>query len=235
MDIQVLASGSKGNCYRVEHAGSTLLLEAGLPFAAIRRALDFQVSALDGCLISHEHLDHAQAAGDLMRAGVEVYCSRGTADALGLRGHRLHFVHAHRVFHAGGWAVYPLDTVHDAKEPLAYVLACGWVQLLFATDTAYLRYQVPGCTHMMIECNYDLRTLKANVETGLVPREVKRRVMRSHMELGTLIEFLRANDLSRVREIWLLHLSNDSSDERAFADAIKSITGVPVYVAGGAI
>lgn len=52
-----IASSSKGNCYIVEAEGSKpLLLEAGIPIKKIREALNFGLSNLAGCLISHEHL-----------------------------------------------------------------------------------------------------------------------------------------------------------------------------------
>ena len=231
MDIQVIASGSKGNCYAVSDGQTAILLEAGIPFADIRKALDFRVSDLAAVLISHEHMDHARAVLPLIAAGVDVYCSRGTAAALGLVGHRVHIIRARARFTIGTWSVTPLDTVHDAKEPLAFVLASGDEKLLFVTDSAYLRYKVPGCTHLMLECNYALDVLKTNVIAGVVNHEVKRRVVRSHMSLETLCGFLRANDLTSVREIILLHLSDDSSDTEVFKRTIQALTGKAVRIA----
>ena len=40
MQIDVLASGSKGNCYRVSDGKTSLLLEAGIAFSAILVGLD---------------------------------------------------------------------------------------------------------------------------------------------------------------------------------------------------
>lgn len=51
------------------------------------------------------------------------------------------------------------------------------------------------------------------------------------MSLETAKEFLRANDLSRVQEIWLLHLSDDNSDAERFKREIQGLTDKPVYVA----
>lgn len=59
-------------------------MEAGFPYKALQRALNFRMSEISGCLITHEHLDHSKAAKDVMKAGINVYTSQGTADARGL-------------------------------------------------------------------------------------------------------------------------------------------------------
>ena len=232
MDIQVLASSSKGNCYRVSDGSSPLLLECGLPFKQIREGLGYEVAGLTACLVSHEHGDHAKGAKDMLRAGVDCYMSAGTAESLGLEGHRLRIVTARTKFTLGSWTVMPFEVVHDAAEPLGFLLQSGDEKLLFATDTAYIHYRFPSCTHLMLECNYDLPVLRENVESGRVTRSVKSRVLRSHMSLETLCGFLRANDLSQVREIVLLHLSDDSSDAVRFKRTIQALTGKPVSIAG---
>lgn len=231
MDIQVLTSGSKGNCYRVTDGRTPLLLECGIPFAQIRKALDFGTAAIAGCLLTHEHGDHAKAVKDVLKAGIDVYTSKGTASALKLESHRLRVVKPRRRFTVGTWNVLPFDTVHDAEEPLGFLLDSEDERLLFATDTAYLRYRFPGLTNVMVECNYDLETLKANVAAGVVDREVKRRVLRSHMSLENAKKFLKANDLRKVREIVLLHLSDDNSDARRFKREVQQLTGKEVRIA----
>ncbi len=231
MDIQVIASGSGGNCYRVSDGRTPLLLECGIPLRRIKEALGFRVSNLAGCLLSHEHGDHAKAVRDVMAAGVDVWTSAGTAEVLGLAGHRLHAIRPRTPFTIGTWTVMAWETVHDAREPFGFVLTSGSERLLFAIDTAYVRYRFPGLTHLMVECNYDLPVLRANVEAGLVAPEVKRRVLRSHMSIETLCGFLRANDLRDVREIVLLHLSDDNSDAAGFRRRVMEATGRVVRVA----
>ena len=54
------------------------------------------------------------------------------------------------------------------------------------------------------------------------------------MELKTVKDFLSANDLSKVIEIHLIHLSSANSDAERFRKEIQAITGKPVYIAGGA-
>jgi len=232
MDIQVLASGSRGNCYRISDGSTPLLLECGIPYKDVQRGLNFRVSEIAGCLISHEHQDHCKAVRDLTRAGVDCYMSQGTADVLGLSGHRVKIIKALQQFSIGTWAILPFETVHDATEPLGFLLASrNGEKLLFATDTAYIRYKFQGLTYIMIEANYQADILHENVNDGLVVPEVRKRIRQSHFNLNHLKEFFNANDLSRVREIWLLHLSRDNSDELRFKREIQELTGKPVYIA----
>ena len=232
MEIRVLAAGSKGNCYQVSDGKTPLLLEAGIPFPVIRQKLDFGISELAGCLISHEHGDHAKAVKDMVKAGVDCYMSCGTAEALAVTGHRVHIIEARRQFRVGTWAILPFETVHDAREPLGFLMAKQMGEkLLFATDTAYIAHRFEGLTCIMIEANYSMDILSRNVRGGAISSELRRLVIQNHMSLETLKAMLRANDLSQVEEIWLLHLSDVNSDAKLFKGKIQEISGVPVYIA----
>jgi phosphoribosyl 1,2-cyclic phosphodiesterase len=229
--IRSLASSSAGNAYLVTDGRSPLLLDCGLAYRELQWATSHRLTGLAGCLLSHEHMDHAKAAADLMRAGVDCYMSQGTADALGLSGHRLRVVKPLQQVQIGAWAVLPFEAVHDAAEPLGFLVATQGAKLLYLTDSAYCKYRFRGLTHVLIECNHAADILQANVESGAVPAAMKRRVMRSHMSLSTVRGFLKANDLSQVREIWLIHLSSQNSNAEKFKTAVQALTGKPVYIA----
>jgi hypothetical protein len=51
------------------------------------------------------------------------------------------------------------------------------------------------------------------------------------MSLKQCIATLKANDLSKCREIHLLHLSSDHSDEERFIREVQESTGIPTFVA----
>ena len=235
--IRPLASSSAGNAYLVTDGRFPLLLDCGLSYRELQKATGYKLTGLAGCLITHEHKDHCKAAVDITRAGINTYMSAGTAWALveatnrSFAGHRVKIIRALEQVQIGDWTVLPFDTVHDAAEPLGFLLAARGAKVLYLTDSAYCRYRFRGLTHILIECNHAADILQANVESGAVPAAMRRRVMRSHMSLSTVKGFLKANDLSQVREIHLIHLSDGNSDAWRFKSEIQAMTGKPVYVA----
>ncbi len=232
MEIQVIASGSTGNAYRVSDGATSLLLDAGVPLSKLRPALGFRVSVLDGCLISHCHMDHSKAAGELLRAGVSVYTSRGTIEALGLSSHRLRSIRALEPLEIGTFTVLPFDVQHDAPESLGFLLTSRATKekLLYLTDSYYVKYTFRGLTHIMCECNYSEEALQESIAAGYVDAALAKRLRTSHMSLDHFLDLLRANDLSKVRQIYLLHLSSNNSDAARFREAVEALTGCEVYV-----
>lgn len=232
--FQSHASGSSGNLYTASDGETTVAIEAGLPYRQLQRALDHRVQGLAGVLVSHCHGDHAQAVPHLLRAGVDCYMSRGTADALGACGHRVHYLTAkHLEVGLGSLSVMPFDLRHDAPEPLGFVVSSRHGgRLLYLSDTGYSPYRFEGLTAVAIEANYSERILRENVDAGIIPRVHMLRVLGSHMSVERAVDLLKANDLSRVEEIHLLHLSDGNSHADEFQQLIARATGKPVYVAG---
>ena len=220
------ASSSSGNLYELVSGESALMLECGLPIKDIKKYFNFDFSRVDGCLLSHEHGDHAKAAKDIMAAGVDLYCSQGTTEALSLSGHRLHTVQGQKAFKIGSWQILPFDTQHDCASPLGYLISDGNEKILFATDTYFIKWRFQGLNIIAIECNYAIELIPPDLNFTR-----KKRLMESHMGLHTCLDFFRANDLSAVREIHLLHLSDEHSSEELFTNEIQKLTGKPVFVA----
>lgn len=232
MRITIIASGSSGNAYRVSDGNTALLLDAGVPLGRIQQALNFRVRDLSGCLITHSHGDHSKAAGDLAKAGINIYTSKGTIDACKLTGHRIKQVSALQETSIGTFTVLPFDIQHDAPEPLGFLLTSTATgeKLLYFTDTYYLKYRFDGLTHIMGECNYSMDIVEQSVRNGYIPVELVPRLVKSHMSLEHFLDLLKANDLRKVRQIYLLHLSNNNSDAERFKAAVQRLTGTEVYV-----
>lgn len=232
MEIMPIASGSSGNAYRVTDGETPLLLDAGIPIRAIQIALDFRLRALGGCFITHCHGDHSKAARDLMRLGVDVYTGRGTVEACGLQGHRIHITTPLEQVQVGSWDVLPFDVQHDAPDSQGFLFTSRATgeKLLYFTDTYFIKYRFSGLTHIMAECNYSKEALQRSVAAGYISASMAPRLFRSHMSLEHLKDMLNENDLSNLQQIFLLHLSNNNSDEQQMKTEIERLTGVEVYV-----
>ena len=233
LEISVMQSGSKGNCYRVDNGSSPILLECGVEFKRIQKWLNFRVNEIAMTWVSHEHKDHCKAALDLMESGIDCYMSAGTAQELKLPEYhnRLHVIRAGELVQAEGWMVLPFDARHDAAEPLGFLMQSGADKLLYLTDSYYCKYSFVGLTHIMVECNYCKDILDANCDSGLIHPKLRNRIMRSHFSLEHVKEFLAANDLRLVREIHLIHLSEDNADPERCRDEVQALTGIPTYIA----
>ena len=234
MNFRSFGSSSKGNCYLVESDGvAPLLLECGIPIKRIRERLDFGLSGLAGCLVSHEHGDHSKAIKDLLKAGVDCWMSEGTAKALGVENHhRINLTEKDKGFMVGPWRVGHFPLEHDAAQPEGfYIEGPDYVTLLFIPDTAFVKSRFLGVNILAIEANNIEEILSRNIVEGNIPAVVGRRVRRSHMSLERVIAMLKANDLSRCREIHLLHLSDGNSDENEMRRRVQEATGIATYIA----
>ncbi|SPT98366.1 metallo-beta-lactamase family protein [Lysinibacillus capsici] len=231
IQIKTLATGSKGNCYHITDGSTPLLLECGISFKDIQKGVNFETSCLGGVLVTHEHKDHCKGVESVLNRGLDVYMSQGTREALSLDHHRIKTVKSKDQFRVGTWTVLPFDVQHDVNEPLGFLLQSdNGGKLLFATDTYYVKYRFKDLTHIMIECNYDQQTLDENVDSGRIHPAMKKRVMRSHFSLENLLEFFKANDLSKVEEIHLLHLSDSNSNMERIFKAVARATGKMIYI-----
>ena len=228
MDIKIIASGSSGNAYLIGDGHTLLLLDAGIPFKRIQVGCGFQTSSIDGCLVTHRHGDHAAAIPKLLQRGITVYSN---ADVAGLYP-GVQSVDALREFRIGTFRVLPFEAEHD-------VLCYGYQvrseetdeKLVYITDSAYVRYTFTGLTHLMIEANYDEDIMLGNVRDEKIPFSLAERVAGTHMSIDTLIDLLRANDMTKVRQIYLLHLSDNNSDAEVFKRLVQQETGAEVYIA----
>lgn len=220
------SSSSIGNLYQV----GDLLIDSGVSITELKRCLSHRLHEVRAALLSHEHGDHSRATKDLMRLGVDCYMTQGTRDALKLNGHRVHSIEADRQFTIGPWAILPFHTVHNAADPVGFLLQHDSAKILYAIDSQYVPHRFRGLTHVMIECDYDMTILKNNLKAGTLDMEVARGAIQNHMSLDTVKGFFQANDMSKVEEIHLLHLSRKNSNAAMFKREIQQLTGRSVYV-----
>lgn len=231
MRITCLGSSSDGNCYILRTDAGTLVVEAGIPFHSVCKALDFDLSRVRGCVVSHGHGDHAAHVRKFLEYGIHVLAPEDVFTRQDIRNRSFCTpAIALRGYGMGGFKIRPFPLVHDVPC-YGYVIDCRDARVVFITDTREIRYEIPHQDVLMIEANFDDDILCRNIEDGTKPAAMRRRLCGSHMEIGTLKGILRSADLSRTRQIMLLHTSDSNGDVGRFTEDIRAVAGVPVMAA----
>lgn len=241
MFIKVLGSGSSGNGYIIGNEQEQIIIECGMPFRDVEKAMNGNVSNIKGVLVSHSHGDHMKFASQYALR-LPLFATKGTfEEAQSSKMDNFMDYESYpacqpikykKTFALGDFKVMPFKTYHDTKEPCGFIIKLpNGSNLVFATDTYKLPYRFSNISYWMIECNYDRTLLKQNVTEGIVHLKVAERVIASHLNIDSCIRTLQENDLTRTREIILIHLSNNNSQKDFFVDEVGRATGKFVTVA----
>lgn len=233
MKIKVLGSSSAGNSYLLQSdKGEVLIIEAGIAFKDIVKGLNGSLSDVVGCLVSHEHGDHSKSIQQMVDNGITTYALndvwvhrnvRRTSRAVDMLPNKGYVI--------GGYKVVAFEALHDVRC-LGFVIQHEEMgNLLFLTDSYRCPVQVLNLNHILIECNYSLPVLIEAINSGRTFSSQKKRLEESHMELQNCKNYLMSTDLTEVREIVLLHLSERNSKGDIMVDEIQGATGIPTYIA----
>lgn len=203
MILRVLGSGSAGNCYILENEQEALIIDAGIRFLEVKKALRFQVRKIAGVIVTHKHGDHAAYAHEYEGAGIPVF---RPYEAESLRQN----------IRYGGFRIQSWEAVHNVPCVGYLIDHQDFGRMLYATDTEYVRYRFKGITQFLIEANYS---------EEYVNREEKKyeHVLTGHTELKTAIGCILANQSEMTKRITLCHLSADNADPDAFKRAVEAV------------
>lgn len=232
MKLTVLASGSVANSYLIHNENEVLLIEAGVRLSKVKQALNFDLSHIVGCLVSHAHGDHSRGIKEYMDAGITVVANSHVFDTVLPQGHHnARLITEGRGIIIGGFKVRPLPVSHDVPCHAFIIDHQETGKILFMTDSFMSEYIFPSLHHILIETNYCDEVLMEKISCGATHPAMRKRLMETHMELQTCKGILRANNLTNVMNIVLLHLSSENSDEARFIREVKEVTGKQVYAA----
>lgn len=234
MTLKVLGSSSKGNCYILGNNTECIIMELGVPFPDIKKALDFDISKVQFAFCTHAHGDHSKSVKHAVKMGIKVVMSKGTQQFL--KNDSVHIINiAHgETYKSGNFELMAFDTNHDCpgKEPLGFLIRhpeCGTV--CFITDSFYVDYQFPNVTHFMVEANYCDSIITERLFNDVLHPAQAHRTRQSHMSVDTCKNLLLANNLKKVHNVVLIHLSDGNSDAERFRHTIQKATNCITTVA----
>ena len=233
LEIKVLSSGSKrGNCTLIKPLN--ILFDVGISYKRLSELTDY--AYISRAYITHEHKDHANvhAIKELLERGTTVYMTRGTKDALGLENrYNLEVVE----YGLNPTICVGIDRIkitcsalsvwHDAAAPTAYCLEIDDETIYYVTDTDDIDFSLDGATRLILEANHSAARLAASK----MAEYRKIRIRQNHLSIEKLIKRLKVTDLSKCREIHLIHLSEENGDGAEFAREVKAVVGdISVYI-----
>lgn len=231
MKLKVLGSSSAGNCYVLDNGNEALILEAGVAFAKVKKALGFNLRKVAGCLITHQHNDHAKYIRNVVESGITTLALPEVWTAKQIESSRAVAVQPYKGYKLGRFKVLPFPACHDVPCVGYHIIHPDCGRMLFLTDSCDCLQIFPQLNHLLIECNYSTFNLLEAVNKGYTLKSQIERLPNSHMELDTCKRVIREHDLTDVQEIVLLHLSAHNSDREHFISEIERHTGKVVYAA----
>ncbi|MDR1535935.1 MAG: MBL fold metallo-hydrolase [Planctomycetota bacterium] len=220
MLVASLASGSSGNSYYLQSPEGAMLVDAGLSGRRLLenlRAVGGDPALVRGVIVTHEHRDHAGAAGILHRRhGWKLWMTPGTREGVGdrLGKAEVEAIGAGSGLIAGGFRFEFAATPHDSREPVAVTAERGARRCGIFTD---LGHPFPGLAELVsrldcvfLESNYDPGLLAANPNYR-PPLKSWIRGEGGHLanaEAGRLVRDLPG---ARPRRVILSHLSLENN------------------------
>ena len=210
MKLRVLGSSSAGNCYLLENEEECLVIEVGVPFKEVKKALDFNIMKINGLLCSHSHVDHSKYLQEYEVAGIQVIAPWRI-------GHKNDHLHDSR------FTVRSFELVHDVPCYGFLIHHPDIGYLVFATDTEYIKYKFKDIDHIMVEANYSDKYIEQD-------NPKFRHVLEGHMSIKTCCKFLKANRSPKLKNVVLMHLSDESSNEAEFVEKAREVVGSEVNV-----
>lgn len=235
LHLHVLASGSKGNASIIENAatGDCILIDCGInkkTFFERLGTMGVQPERIRSVLITHDHTDHTQGLGVVMRGMArlglhpDVYASprvHAASSKLWEIESLCAIEHIAKssslTLHGINVQVFPNS--HDAAECFGFRFDCGADSIGFATDTGVITGEaheaLQDCRVLALESNHDLFMLKH----GPYPPQLQRRVAGEHGHLSNdqsqqELSSLLCNKLERVIAMHISENNNDYSMPR---------------------
>lgn len=235
LEVQVIASGSDGNCTVIQLDDEAIMIDAGLSYSKTHKLLEREgvdESAIKALLVTHEHADHVNGVGPIARKlGIPVYCNPATLGSFNPGSVDFSIIQTLQRFRIGNFDILPLPTLHDAADPCAFTVSAGGKNILVATDTGRftfpLRQALEDADFAIVEANYDNRML----HEGPYPEPLKRRIAgdHGHMCNADSAREIRNTALKPDRTIFLGHLSKHNNTPDIARDTVAEYTGIKRY------
>lgn len=229
MFFKCVGTGSKqGNSYALMNENEILLLDLGVSEKEIVKAIDYRVSDIVGCVVTHSHSDHSKSVKNFSDMGIEVWkpYEQAIKEAQWKKFGE---------FGVSAFSLLDKEMEHwqhtntDGTECPCYgfyIFHKDMGKMVYITDAKCVSWDFSKMklNHVLISSNYDEDLLEDNAK--------KEHVLRGHLSIQYVCEkFIKPSKSNALRTVILCHLSHDNSDSRKMVAEVQKVANCPVYVA----
>ena len=221
LTVDILFSGSRGNCTLVRSGETEILIDCGKSARAVCSSLrdaGTDICNISAIFVTHEHSDHISALETVCKnRALPVHMTAKSAEAIRGRGGFSDnlVVHDERfTTEVGGVKVSSFPLPHDSACHVGYVIEdSDGDSFGIATDMGHITSgaveNLSRCRRVMIEANHDLEMLTE----GRYPDFLKRRILspRGHLSNSDCAALACTLAESGCRVIALAHLSPENN------------------------
>lgn len=233
MFFQIIESSSSGNCSLLRYGDANILIDAGVGITKVKSflcGLGLTPADISAIFITHEHSDHCRALTSFARFNsLQVFANRLTYECVcasnsAARNLRWTCFENGVDFPFGEILVRAFSIPHDTSDCVGYSFRCGDETIVWATDlgkaTNVLIDEVRTASVLVLESNYCPRMLEASSR----PYRLKERIKSSHGHLSNAdaIAVLKKIDQSKIKKIFLAHVSSECNDISHIADLLMA-------------
>lgn len=220
-----LGSGSSGNCYYLATETCSILIDAGVGIRTVKKTFKdygIDLQEIRAIFITHDHADHIKAVGNLAkRYHIPVFATQEIHKGMNrsycmtekLSTDCIRLMQKDTPIQLGDFTVTCFEVPHDGTDNVGYCIEAGSKTFAFLTDMGHITptaaTYIERAEYLILESNYD----DAMLQMGPYPPHLKARIAgpNGHMSNRETSQFIAGNFPSRLKYLWLCHLSKDNN------------------------
>ena len=189
-----------------------LILDCGIPIKDIKIGLNFDISKVVGCVVTHSHSDHNKSINDLRNMGIPVFARYEHLD-----------ISDRVVF--GNFKIISFKLPHNDTDNYGFYIKVSEQKILYLTDFEYCKFNFKSLNpnHIFVECNYQNELVTRNLPNY----EHK---IRGHCSLKTCTDFVKENATNELKTVLLLHMGTETTIPEQCITEVKQVVNPNVYV-----
>lgn len=217
MKIICSKTGSDGNFSLISDGQLSIAIDCGIRWEKANKMSGYTLMDVCAVLSSHSHGDHVAFISQFIQHGLHTYATKETwrkePISPAYKG-IMHTLDGSQIT-VGTFIVKPFKVPHTNSdgspcENYGFLIysRCTGEKMLWITDCAYIENKFPPVEYICIECNY-IDVDDYSSELDYINPAVEKRRFSSHLSLNRCVDFIKNQDLSKVKFIKLLHLTKN--------------------------